>query len=159
MRLWLPSASGRGAMVEAAARAGLTSTAVGHALVPFDYDSDGDLDILVANYGAAPTLYRNDTPDDRHWLTVRLDDPETPGNRQGIGAHVRVSLGSDDAVTGWIGTAGSYESQRPAELHVGLGDRSAPVDRVEVWWPGETEPQTIEGLRPDQVLTVTRSGR
>ena len=56
MRLWLPSASGRGAMVEAAVRAGLTSTAVGHALVPFDYDSDGDLDILVANYGAAPTL-------------------------------------------------------------------------------------------------------
>jgi len=154
MRFWIPGASKDLPLVDAAGPAGLDADGVGHALVAFDMDRDGDLDLFVANFGAAPVLYRNDTPTDRHWVTVSLDDPTRPGNRQGVGARVRVSSG-DAEVTGWISTGGSYESQRPAELHVGLGDDDGPVD-IEVWWPGTDTPQVVTASPVDRIVTVTR---
>lgn len=155
MRLWVraPGSDADAPFTEAAEAAGIRANEVGHALVAFDHDLDGDLDVFVANFGAAPVLLRNDAPEDRHWVTVRLDDPSRPGNRAGIGAKVRVT-GGDTEVTGWIGTAGSYESQRLPELHVGLGDADADVT-VEVWWPGADQPQRAE-VPVDRVATITR---
>jgi hypothetical protein len=152
-RFWVPVGTGPH-HEDGAALAGIDGTGVGHALVPFDFDGDGDLDLLVANWGAPPTLYRNDTPR-RHWLTVRLDDPVHPGNRQGLGSRVVVAGPRGQAVTGWISTGGSYESQKPPVLHVGFGRRRDPV-RVQVWWPGATTPQVLDDVPVDQVLTVTR---
>lgn len=141
--------------VPAAAGVGLDDTGLGRALVPFDMDRDGDLDLLVANFGGAPVLYRNDSPTG-HWVSIQLDDDTTPGNRRGIGARVTVTPAGGRPVTSWISGGGSYESQVPAETHVGLGD-SAAIDRIEVWWPGSPEPQVIEATTGDRVIVVERS--
>ena len=58
-------------------------------------------------------------------------------------------------ITSWIATGGSYESQRPAEVHVGLIG-GEPVDSVKVWWPGEPLPQIVTDVAPNQVLTIRR---
>ena len=153
MRFWIPQASGP--MLEGSGAVGLTDTGVGHALVPFDADGDGDLDLLVARSGSTPLLYRNDTPA-RHWVGVRLDDPTHPGNRQGIGATVVVTPDGGRPVTQWVRTDGSYESQRPADVHVGLGRRRPGPVRVEVTWPDGGPPQVLEGVVVDRVVVVTR---
>lgn len=154
MRFWIKVGD---KYVDAASQVGLTDTGVGHALIPFDYDGDGRVDVLITHSYAPPTLYRNETPGDRHWLDVVLDDPSHPGNRQGVGARVQVTRSPGDApVTGWITTSGSYESQRPADLHVGLGAQ-ATVARVDIWWPGAQQPQTVTGVPADQTLHVTRA--
>ncbi|MHB1139319.1 MAG: CRTAC1 family protein [Microthrixaceae bacterium] len=152
MLLWLLD-DGRG--TEVAAAAGLDDTGLGRALVPFDMDRDGDLDLLVANHGGAPRLYRNDVPR-RHWLVVQLDDPTTPGNRRGIGARVTVTPHGGEPVTRWVIGGGSYESQVPAEVHVGLGDVE-DVERVEVRWPGDSTGQVVEDVEADRVLVVERA--
>jgi hypothetical protein len=159
-RFWVPDSRPKPGSLphfsEGAQLAGIENTAVGHAVIPFDYDGDGDLDLLVANYGGPPILYRNDRPANRHWLTVRLDDPLHPGNRAGLGARVRISPAGGRAVTGWISSAGSYESSKLPEVHTGFGT-AAPTSTVDVWWPGATAPQSVSGVSPDQVLTVTRA--
>jgi hypothetical protein len=151
MQFWLPV---DGAYTEVGAAVGLDDTGLGRALVPFDMDRDGDLDLLVADFGGEPHLFRNDSPT-RHWLTVQLDDPTTPGNRHGIGARVVVTPTEGDPVTRWVLGGGSYESQAPTEAHVGLGDAER-VDRVEVFWPGATEAQVLTDVDADQVLVVQR---
>ena len=139
---------------EVARAAGIRDTGLGRALVAFDADDDGDLDLLVANFGAEPVLYRNDT-EAAHWLTVRLDDPMTAGNRSGLGARVRVITASG-TTTRWLIAGGSYESQEPAEIHVGLGVQER-FDEIEVTWPGATEPQIVRAGAADRTIVVTRT--
>ena len=147
---WMRDGDG---FVDVASGIGLDDDGLGRALVPFDMDRDGDLDLLVANFGEPPRLYRNDGPQ-RRWLTVQLDDGTAPGNASGVGAKVVVTPEGGDPVTSWVIGGGSYESQVPDEVHVGL-DR-ATTARVEVTWPGAAEPQVLAGVEADQVLVVRR---
>lgn len=146
-----------GTFVDVAAQAGLVHDDVGHALVPFDYDGDGRLDVLIANAGAPPTLFRNVTTPARHWLGIRLLDQRTPGNREGLGSRVEVTRRDGTRVTHWMHTSGSYQSHRPAEVHVGLGAEGGPVV-VRVWWPGADKPQVAEVAPADRVVTIPRRG-
>jgi hypothetical protein len=49
-----------------------------------DYDSNGDVDVLVSNNGGAPQLLRNDGGNASHWLEILLVG--TRSNRDGVGA-------------------------------------------------------------------------
>ncbi len=154
---WAPDGTGGTDVTthtEVAAAIGLDDDGLGRAVVPFDMDRDGDLDLLVTNFGAAPRLYRNDSPA-RRWLTVQLDDATTPGNRSGIGAKVVVTPDGGEPVTSWVIGGGSYESQVPTEVHVGL--RDAERARVEVTWPDRSATQVIDDVDADQVLVVRRT--
>lgn len=142
-----------GPYAEAAAQVGIDDDRVSHALVAFDHDRDGRLDLLVAHAGEPPTLYRNTTPP-RRWIGIRLRDPSTPGNVAGLGSRVEVTSTDGVTTTQWLHTSGSYEAQHPAELHVGLGE--AGVARVRVWWPGERTPQVVTEPQADRLITVTR---
>ena len=55
-----------------------------------DYDDDGDIDVLVANVAAQPTLLRNDGASG-HWVRLQLEGRDS--NRAGIGTRVEVSSG------------------------------------------------------------------
>lgn len=154
MRFWVPHG---GSHVDAAPLVGLTDRGQGRAVIPFDYDGDGALDVLITRAGEPPLLYRNERPPDRGWLTVRLEDRQHPGNRLGLGARIVVTT-SDGArpVVAPLTDSGSYEAQKPPEVHVGLGPAPGPVPLVEVWWPGAGTPQQLRDVAPNQVLTVIR---
>jgi hypothetical protein len=112
------------------AGAGYALEKVSRGLVYGDVDNDGDLDILVTNNGQSADLLRNDSPGGRS-LLIRLVG--TAGNRDGIGARVRVTSGG---VTQLRETkaGSSYLGQNDPRVHVGLGG-SNTADRVEVRWP------------------------
>jgi len=85
--------TGQGKFVDVSAASGdglqvkLSSRGVGFD----DLDNDGDVDAVVLNSRQQPTLLRNDSPEQGHWLQVSLQGSKT--NRDGIGAQVRVIAG------------------------------------------------------------------
>jgi len=105
----------------------------GRALIAFDYDRDGDEDLLVTNHAQPVRLYENRTANQGHWLHVVL----SPDHRA-IGATVRATTGGltrrRDVIAGK-----SYLAGTPSEVHFGLGG-AGMVDRLEVRWAdGTTE--------------------
>ncbi len=104
---------------------------VSRALVPGDYDNDGDEDLLITSSGARPRLLRNDTLGNR-WLSLRLRAAAS-GNRHGLGAQLIIRR-PDVTLYRQVQGGGSYLAGRPPQVHVGLG----PYDTAEVTvaWPG-----------------------
>ncbi len=115
-----------------------------------DFDDDGDLDLLVLNLNGPARLYRNDGGNRGNWIMVRTVG--TAGNRDGIGARIRVKSGGTTQVRD-IRSSSGYLSQSDPRAHFGVG-KSKKVDRIEVRWPsGRTS--TLDNLKVNQVVTVT----
>ena len=114
-----------------------------------DFDNDGDLDIVVNNMNETPTLLRNDVGNKNRWLKVKTIG--TRSNRTGIGARVRVVVGSH-AQTDEVRSGGSYISQNDLRLHFGMGPASR-ADLVEVRWPsGQVD--RLKDVETNQVVYV-----
>jgi len=71
-------------------------------------------------------IYRNETPDAGHWLTVSLLQPG--GNRHAIGASVTVNGDMQRAIIG-----GGHAGGQAGPLHFGLG--AATQAEITVEWP------------------------
>jgi hypothetical protein len=99
-----------------------------------DYDSDGDLDLLVATMGGRPALLRNDTRGG-NWIGFRLEG-KAP-NRDAVGARVWLTAGGRTQLRE-VTAGGSYLGQRDRRLLFGLGSASR-VEKVRVRWSGGQE--------------------
>ena len=144
-------ANGDGTFAERGAALGIRHTGQGRGVVCADYDGDGRVDILIANHGAAPTVYRNVFERHHHWLAIDLAGQH--GNPNAVGARVTVRTASGDQVQEVrLGTA--YLSQAPATLHFGLGTNEA-AHAVEVLWPGPGSEVTRLGrIAADRRITI-----
>ena len=106
---------------------------VSRGLVVADLDNDGDADLLVVEMDGPPTLIRNDSRLDGHWIGFLLRGEA--GNRDAIGA--LVSVEDSDGQVRWrqqVG-GGSYLSTGDPRLHFGLGSAAAPVRTITATWP------------------------
>ena len=151
--LVLENANGRFSDVTGRAGPGLAVEKVSRGAAFGDYDSDGDVDILVQNVDDRPTLLRNDGRQG-NWLTVsvRSDGP----NRFGVGA--RLTLEADGRVqVREIVSGSSFLSMSQLEAHFGLAGAAA-VDRLEVRWPGG-QVREFADLPVNGFLTVREDGQ
>lgn len=140
---------GDGRFEEVAAAWGLDQEGVSFGTAFADFDGDGDLDLIHANYDAAPTVLRNDSPGG-HRLLVRLKGQRS--NRFGIGAVVRIQTSSGTQVRPLVVARGSLSSSDPA-AHFGLGTDRV-VDRLTVEWTSGYH-QVFEQVEADAVVTIT----
>ncbi len=126
------------------------------ALEWFDYDGDGDRDALIATQPRKkpvwPTRLLENRGRDNHWLEVELTG--RPGNREAVGARVRVRSGGRTQ-TQWVGqSGGSRYSQGHYRLYFGLGGRDT-VKRIAVEWPrGKTT--RLKDVGADRILRIRR---
>ena len=114
-----------------------------------DVDNDGDLDMCVTADRDLPTkLWRNDTNNNHHWLTVKLTGATS--NRSAVGARVQVNSGSNSYVKEVSSGAGrgSYNSL-PVEF--GLGNGSDPVS-ITINWPSGIQ-QNYPNVSIDQIAS------
>ncbi|MDA1276891.1 MAG: CRTAC1 family protein [Verrucomicrobia bacterium] len=117
-----------------------------------DLDNDGDIDVVVLNSRREPTLLRNDSPPENHWIEIRPRG--TRSNRDGIGARVKVVAG-DLALVGEVHSGRGYQSHYGMYPHFGLGQRKR-IDRIEVRWIGGGT-NVFDGVELDRVLQISES--
>jgi hypothetical protein len=117
-----------------------------------DLDNDGDIDVVVLNSRARPTLLRNDSQGENHWLRLHLRG--TTSNRDGVGARIKLTAG-DLHLTDEIFSGRGYQSSYAMQPHFGLGSHTR-VERVEVRWPDGTT-QVLRDVKANQLLVITQS--
>jgi hypothetical protein len=113
-----------------------------------DLDNDGDLDIVVVNLDATPSILRNDGGNARNWLTLKLRG--TASNRFGLGARVRARTRTLTQ-TVEASTSGSIFSASDSRVHLGLG--TATEADLEIRWPSG-KVQALRGVAANQIIEV-----
>ena len=147
-RLWRND--GPGIWPEHGADLGIDDRGLGRGSVAFDFDRDGDEDVLFANSITGPELYRNQGVETANWIQVAPVDQETGLATIGTTVSVVTSKGRQRRD---IRAGDTYQGQRSAIAHFGLGD-SSTVDLLLVTWPDNT---TTKIRKPEinQRLTIT----
>ncbi|MEF8816722.1 MAG: VCBS repeat-containing protein [Salinibacter sp.] len=100
-----------------------------------DLDRDGDLDLVVNNVNARPSLYRNRTAErhpERSWVRLALEG--TPPNTKGVGAQVEAVADERRYYVEQMPQRGFQSSVAPT-LHLGLGSGVSTLDTLKVRWP------------------------
>lgn len=127
--------------------------AKGRGLEVFDFDEDGDLDLLVANVGQPPYLYRNETikenqPPSKNWLKIRLEG--TTSNRDAIGTEVKITIEGSSYYRWHHGSGFFCQSLIP--VHFGLGNATS-IDEIQVIWPSGRR-EVIHNVAANQTLNL-----
>jgi hypothetical protein len=114
-----------------------------------DLDNDGRVDVVVLNVNAPPTIMRNETQTDSHWIQLRLVGVRS--SREGVGARVQVVTG-DRVQVAEVHSGRGYQSHFGTRLHFGLG-RHARIDRFVVRWLGGRV-EEFAGVAADQGVVL-----
>jgi tetratricopeptide (TPR) repeat protein len=115
----------------------------GREIALFDYNNDGDLDIVIAGLNGGITLLRNDGGNLNHYVTMKLIGlraGSAKNNHFGIGAKVEIRSGD------------LYQSMVVTDpnVHFGLGNR-AKAETIRITWTNGV-PQNIFSPGTDQAL-------
>ncbi len=118
----------------------------------WDYDNDGDLDIIVSHIDLRGTaaLLRNDGGNRNHWLGLTLVG-KTPA--AAVGAKVTVTSG-DLTQVGINQWGSSYLSYKDPRLHFGLAHREH-VDQLAVRWSDGCQ-ELFRDLATDRYVTIVQ---
>ncbi len=120
------------------------------ALIAFDYDRDGDQDILITNIDEPMRLLQNTTSGIGHWLDIEVR--QQPGsNHFGIGVRIDAVVGAArmrrDILAGESFLAGT-----PTEVHFGLG-AAETVDALYIYWT-DGSISSLAGVAGNQFLRI-----
>ena len=132
---------------------GIGHVGQGRGISCFDYDHDGDVDILIANNGAAPNLYRNNSIDENNYLQISLLGVE--GNREAIGAKVTITIGENSQFRE-LRLGSNYLSNDPVIAHFGV-EKNTRIDSIYIRWPDGSE-RTLLGMNVNQHLRIGKAG-
>ena len=119
-----------------------------------DYDTDGDLDLFVANWEGQPNFLYANNGNSNHWISLRLVG--TVSNKAAVGAQVRLKAEVSGGAA-WqlrdVSTQTGRNGQNSLNVAFGLGDATR-IDSIQIVWPSGIV-QTLTDVAADQYLTVT----
>jgi hypothetical protein len=118
---------------------GLDLETNGRAVVAFDANGDGALDLYVRSVQAPEALFLGSRGKDEHFLRVRLAGSAGKDNAQGVGASVVATLPGGRKILVDNGNASGYLSTGSPVVHLGLG-AATRIEGLTVRWPsGKTQ--------------------
>ncbi len=125
---------------------------VGRGATYFDYDEDGDIDLVIVNMNDHPNLLRNEGGNFKNWLKMQICYQFDTGIRCAIGARVTVKSNGLEQIEEAVPARG-YLSQGDSRLHFALG-KARKAD-VEVHWPDGFK-QELESVGANRTVRVVR---
>lgn len=129
---------------------GLDLATNGRALVAFDANGDGALDLYVRSVQAPEALFLGSRRDGEHFLRLRLAGAKGKDNADGIGARVTATLPDGRVLVREAGIGSGFLSTGSPILHLGLGGATR-LTSLTVRWPSGL----VQDLGP--VETVDRT--
>ena len=133
--------------ISATAGPGITTASSARGLATGDLWNNGQLEAVISNMNAPPSLLVNDVHNGNHWIAFRaVGAPAVTqsagkafsSSRDAIGARITVKAGTRTFVDE-VRSGSSFLSSSDMRVHFGLG-ALAKLDSVEVRWPsGLTE--------------------
>jgi hypothetical protein len=115
-----------------------------------DYDNDGSVDLVITNMNDRLSLLRNTVATANNGVTLRLIG--TKSNRDGIGAKVRVRVGSRVLVQE-VRSGSTFMSQSDMRQHFGLG-ASRSADAIDIDGPSGAK-ERIGATAGGRIVTIT----
>jgi hypothetical protein len=123
----------------------------GRSLAVWDFDNDGDLDIIISHLdnNGTPVLLRNNGGNSNNWLGLTLKGKNGPASA--IAAKVIVTTGSKKMVfvNQW---ATSYLANNDPRLHIGLGQEKK-IDVLEIRW-SDGKREVYNNIDSNRYITI-----
>src|SRR5262249_18727723 len=121
----------------------------GRGLSLFDYDHDGQVDMLLRNYRQPAALLHN-TGGPQHWIAFKLVG--TKSNRDAVGPRITVDAQAARQLR-QVSCGSAYLSGQRLVQHFGLGAGSE-AERVEVRWPSGARTVLLH-VPADRLMLIT----
>ncbi|MFO0922048.1 MAG: CRTAC1 family protein [Pirellulales bacterium] len=118
-----------------------------------DLDNDGDVDVVIQNSNAAPSLLRNDSVAKNHWIQFTLEGKDK--NRDAVGTRIWVTAGGRTQMDE-VHRGRGYQSHFGSRLTFGVGP-SEKVDKIEIQW-SDGQRQVLGTLQLDKHHKVVQEG-
>lgn len=148
------ASQGSSSFVDFSSQLGLNELGISVEANDFDYDNDGDVDLLVTNSDRSVFFYENktlnydDTVSTLSWYKVVLQG--TTSNRDAIGT--TVTLTTDIGVFKRYYSGVGFLSQNLQPLHFGLNN-ATEITQIQVEWPSGLE-ETYNNLETNKTVKV-----
>ncbi|MDO7173124.1 CRTAC1 family protein [Mariniflexile sp. AS56] len=111
----------------------------------FDYDKDGDLDIIYANERGRWHLFTNNTISKNNYLQVNIgNSPSGKATAVGASLLIRACNGTYKRIVG--ASSSPYSHSFNTYIHVGLGECDQVEEAVVTWSNGENQSLTLTGI-------------
>jgi hypothetical protein len=141
-----------GTFTETAQTSGLDHALSGRAVVRFDLENDGDMDLAVFSNSGPVEVYRNDSTGAGNWLQIAFDNSTNPHTApDGFGTRVTLTAGGVSQMRELNGSP-SFLSTSQLLMHFGLGEATT-IDALTVDWPRGNS-TTVNGVGVNLRLTL-----
>ncbi|MDY8135296.1 CRTAC1 family protein [Aquimarina sp. 2201CG5-10] len=122
-----------GELINKASELGVDINSNARSAAYFDYDNDGDLDIIVNNYHDSANMLENKNSNTNNWIKIKLiGDPKVKINRDAIGSSMVLNSKNHKNIWREIHSTTGYLSVHPKVQHFGLGKDTSV--NVEIRW-------------------------
>jgi hypothetical protein len=137
---------------------GLDLATNGRAVVAFDANGDGALDLYVRSVEAPEALFLGSRREGEHFLRVRLAGSPGKDSADGVGARVTATLASGRKIVVETAQASGYLSTGSPIAHLGLGSAVRVADLAVTWPSGKVQKLGPIGAVDGTILVDRETG-